>query len=74
MKNLSLICAVFFVLTANLYAQSFTGEQALQGYGIFGDQLTFIFDEALYGVTPKKFLLQANFVIGMRQSIHLNGI
>ncbi|MBP7210176.1 MAG: hypothetical protein KBA02_03195 [Paludibacteraceae bacterium] len=61
MKKLSLICAVFFVLTANLHAQSFTGEQALQGYGVFGDQLTFIFDEALYGVTPKKVFVTGEF-------------
>lgn len=42
-------------------AQSFTGDQLKQGYAVMGDKVTFIFDEALYDVTPKKVFVTGEF-------------
>lgn len=52
---------VFSLLTLWLSAQSFTGEQIRQGYAVFGDQLTFLFDEGLYGVQPQKVFVTGEF-------------
>ncbi len=41
--------------------QSFTADQALQGYGVFGDKLTFIFDEGIYGVKPERVVVTGQF-------------
>ena len=43
------------------FSQSFTGEQNRQGYAIFGDKLTFIFDENLYNVKPTKVFVTGEF-------------
>lgn len=53
----------FLTLTFSgiLNGQSFTGEQKLQGYAIFGDNLTFIFDEGLYGVKPSTVFVTGEF-------------
>lgn len=42
-------------------AQSFTGDQKTQGYGVFGEKLTFIFDEDLYQVKPKQVYVTGEF-------------
>ena len=42
-------------------AQSFTGDQLKQGYAVMGDKVTFIFDEALYDITPKKVFVTGEF-------------
>lgn len=44
-----------------LTGQSFTEEQRIQGYALFSDQLTFIFDEALYEVKPQKVFVTGAF-------------
>lgn len=41
--------------------QSFTEEQKLQGYALFGDKLTFIFDETLYSVSPQRVFVTGEF-------------
>lgn len=43
------------------YAQSITGEQKSQGYALFGDKLTFIFDEGLYDVQPGQVHVTGEF-------------
>ena len=55
---------IFYSLTfLNLavLGQSFTDEQKLQGYALFGDQLTFIFDELSYQVQPEKVFVTGAF-------------
>lgn len=47
--------------TFSALAQSFTGDQKTQGYGVFGDKLTFIFDEALYQVKPTQVYVTGEF-------------
>ncbi|MEM9326075.1 MAG: alpha-amylase family glycosyl hydrolase, partial [Bacteroidota bacterium] len=42
-------------------AQSFTSDQTTQGYGLFGDKMTFIFDESLYQVKPKRVFVTGEF-------------
>ncbi len=60
MKNLiSLLSLVLW--SQILEAQSFTDEQKTQGYGVFGDKVTFIFDESLYGVKPEKVFVTGAF-------------
>jgi len=49
------------VIISNAYCQSFTGDQKTQGYGVFGDKVTFIFDEALYNVKPQKVFVTGEF-------------
>lgn len=59
---MKLFSVLFLTLLAfPLLSQSFTGEQRLQGYGVFGDKLTFIFDEGLYGVQPEKVIVTGGF-------------
>ncbi len=43
-------------------AQSFTGDQKNQGYGVFGNKLTFIFDEALYQLKPSQVYVTGEFI------------
>lgn len=54
-----------FILLMNIsllaISQSFTGKQKNQGYGIFGDKVTFIFDEELYGEKPEKVFVTGQF-------------
>ena len=59
MKPISILLLTF--LSFSLFSQSFTGEQALQGYGVFGEKLTFIFDETLYNVQPEKVVVTGEF-------------
>ncbi|MDX1908866.1 MAG: alpha-amylase family glycosyl hydrolase [Bacteroidia bacterium] len=42
-------------------AQSFTSAHTLQGYAVFGDKLTFIFDESHYGVQPQRVWVTGEF-------------
>lgn len=42
-------------------AQSYTGDQLNQGYALFGDNLTFIFDERLYAVAPERVVVTGEF-------------
>ena len=57
------ICFSFFTffICVSLYGQSFTSQQKLQGYAVFGDNLTFIFDEDLYDVKPDKVYVTGEF-------------
>ncbi|MEM7550950.1 MAG: alpha-amylase family glycosyl hydrolase [Bacteroidota bacterium] len=57
----SILSVVFLFINFSAFSQSFTGEQKLQGYAIFGDKLTFIFDEELYGVSPKNVFVTGEF-------------
>ena len=41
--------------------QSFTDLQKRQGYGVFGDQLFFIFDELIYEVNPERVFVTGEF-------------
>ena len=56
-----LFVTLFSVFTQLSLAQSFTGEQNQQGYAIFGDKLTFIFDENLYDIKPTKVYVTGEF-------------
>ncbi|HEY9116234.1 MAG TPA: alpha-amylase family glycosyl hydrolase, partial [Roseivirga sp.] len=40
---------------------SYTGDQLNQGYALFGDNLTFIFDERLYGIEPERVVVTGEF-------------
>lgn len=60
MKLLYLTLLILFITTSG-YSQSFTTDQTLQGYAIFGDNLTFIFDEDLYNVKPNKVFVTGEF-------------
>jgi pullulanase len=42
-------------------AQSFTGEQLKQGYALFSDRLTFLYDENSYGTTPDRVYVTGSF-------------
>lgn len=63
MRNITtFIQSLFYILiTPCLFAQSFTDAQKQQGYAVFGDNVTFIFDEALYNVAPKKVVVTGEF-------------
>ncbi len=50
-----------FLLPALCIAQSFTGGQKLQGYAAFGEKVTFIFDETVYGVQPARVVVTGPF-------------
>lgn len=53
---------IFLLIGAfSAFSQSFTGDQKTQGYGVFGDKLTFIFDEALYQVKPTQVYVTGEF-------------
>jgi len=41
--------------------QSFSDQQKRQGYGVFGDRVTFIFDELLYEVNPERVYVTGEF-------------
>ena len=58
-RKLSLILWLFWAF--NAVSQSFTGDQKNQGYALFGDNLTFIFDESLYGLQPQKVCVTGEF-------------
>ena len=60
-RHLLIAFQLYLFTCFTLSAQSFTEEQKLQGYGLFGDQLTFIFDEALYGVQPQRVFVTGEF-------------
>jgi hypothetical protein len=47
-------------------AQSFTGEQLKQGYALFSDRLTFLYDANIYGTFPSVYMLPVRFVVGMQ--------
>lgn len=51
-----ILCAWFGVA-----GQSFSAEQVVKGYAVFGDQVHFIFDEGLYGVQPEQVVLTGAF-------------
>ena len=55
---MSIMTALF---ATNLSSQSFTSSQSLQGYAVFGDKTTFIFDEGIYGVQPEKVVVTGEF-------------
>lgn len=42
-------------------AQSFTGEQLRQGYALFSDRLTFLYDESLYAENPERVYVTGSF-------------
>lgn len=52
---------IFFFLSLSLFSQSWTGDQLKQGYALFGKKITFLFDEALYSVQPKKVVITGEF-------------
>ncbi len=56
--TLSVVLAFFAGI---VYSQSFTGDQLKQGYADFGSNITFLFDEALYGVQPEKVVVTGEF-------------
>ncbi len=58
-KFLSLIACLS--ISSFLFAQSFSGDQALQGYGLFGDKLTFIFDQNIYQLKADKVVVTGEF-------------
>ncbi len=60
-KSLPVLFLILSIAAINSYGQSFTGGQKNQGYGVFGDKLTFIFDEALYGVKPDRVWVTGEF-------------
>lgn len=51
----------FIFTTLYGHAQSFNGAQKLQGYAIFGNKVTFIFDEEIYQKTPRKVTITGEF-------------
>lgn len=56
-----LVPLLFLFNVSLLQAQSFTGQQKLQGYAVFGNKVTFIFDEEVYKVMPKKVVVTGEF-------------
>jgi len=56
----SLAWCLFFFCTI-IHGQSFTSEQKQQGYAVFGDKLTFIFDEEVYGIQPSRVFVTGEF-------------
>ncbi|MCQ2369521.1 MAG: alpha-amylase family glycosyl hydrolase [Paludibacteraceae bacterium] len=59
MKKLFLLLSAFAALP--LFAQSFTPDQVNQCYSDFGDNVTFIFDEGLYGMQPQRVFVTGEF-------------
>jgi pullulanase len=56
------ITALLFLLPAVVgYGQNFTYEEKVQGYSVEHDQVSFIFDEKLYGVKPEKVFVTGEF-------------
>ncbi|TKG94975.1 pullulanase [Puteibacter caeruleilacunae] len=60
-RKLSLLTVFVLIISGFVKAQSFTDDQKLQGYAIFGDQVTFIFDEGLYQIQPEKVCVTGEF-------------
>ncbi len=56
LTNIFLI-SFFFVVNA----QSFTGEQLKQGYALFSDRLTFLYDTNIYGTSPERVYVTGSF-------------
>ncbi len=56
-----LLLPLLSLILSTTYGQSFTSDQALQGYGVFGDKVTFIFDEGIYGVKPTRVVVTGAF-------------
>ena len=54
---------LLFILTLSriAFGQSYTGDQLKQGYALFGDNLTFIFDERLYDLSPQNIVVTGEF-------------
>ncbi len=52
---------IFLISVSILSGQSFSDEQKIQGYAVFGDQLTFIFDEEIYQTQPVKVFVTGEF-------------
>ncbi|MBB3699343.1 alpha-amylase family glycosyl hydrolase [Flammeovirga yaeyamensis] len=52
---------VFSFLSIQLAAQSFTGQQVNQGYAIFSNQVSFIFDETIYDKQPNRVVVTGTF-------------
>ena len=50
-----------FSFISNVVGQTFTDEQKLQGYAVDDENLTFIFDEGLYGVNPQEVFVTGEF-------------
>ena len=61
MLKLTITSIVFYLIVTASMAQSFTGTQKNQGYGVFSNNVTFIFDEALYGVRPNRVVVTGEF-------------
>ncbi len=55
------ISFVVLLLVQVSFSQSYTGDQIKQGYAQFGDQVTFLFDQTLYEVKPKKVFVTGEF-------------
>jgi len=54
--------ALLFLFTSvSLFGQSWTGGQLNQGYALFGNKITFIFAEQLYGQQPDKVVVTGEF-------------
>lgn len=51
----------FLLLSFIGLGQSFTGQQVNQGYAIFSDDVSFIFDEGLYHKHPEKVVVTGSF-------------
>ncbi len=56
-----LLFSLLLFVSVQALGQSFTGDQAKQGYALFGDKLTFIFDEDIYGIKPNKVVVTGEF-------------
>ena len=61
LKNTLLLPLLSIFFMNAICGQSFTKEQSLKGYAVFGDTLTFIFDEDLYEVKPQKVVVTGIF-------------
>lgn len=62
MKPIRFVLAFLFItIIQNVQGQSYTGDQLKQCYADFGDNVTFIFDERLYNLTPGKVVITGEF-------------
>lgn len=50
-RNIILLFSIIFLSTSDLFAQSFTKEERLQGYAMRGEILWFILDPEVYGIS-----------------------
>ncbi len=51
----------FLLISTVSFGQSFTGQQINQGYAIFSDDVTFIFDEKIYDKHPTQVTVTGSF-------------